>query len=89
MLALTCVLSVVILEHVLHSCIHCSRASCACMRASTLRTCTYIRVPFQFQFQFRHFRKDKARQSSYSKTWIMPYYIMFILTCHIVRGRVV
>ena len=29
MLALTCVLSVVILEHVLHSCIHFSRASCA------------------------------------------------------------
>ena len=56
--------------------------------ANKLLTVLLLRVPMCRASVGRHFREDKAGRSSHSKTWIMPYYIMFMHTCHLVRGRI-
>ena len=46
--------------------------------SNKLLTVLLLRAPMCRASVGRHFREDKAGRSSYSKTWIMPYYIMFI-----------
>ena len=57
--------------------------------ANKLLTVLLLRLPMCRGSVGRHLYEDKAGRSSYSKMWIMAYYIMFMHTCHVVRGHVV
>ena len=60
--------------------------------ANKLLTVLLLRVPMCRASVGRHFREDKAERSSYSKTWIMPYYVhsvhAYMSRCAWARGLI-